>query len=136
MLCLVEVYEFEEHLLSDLRSYSVLVRVFLIGHLFSLSYIHDYYVSCNSCAVFCARQEQTTPFGKIISRESGMHALRHAAGTILYRVTDGNFELVRRFLRHDQDSTTRRYIHDSGEMGVALKAVEAMSQVYFAGAVH
>jgi integrase len=65
----------------------------------------------------------------IVPRESGVHALRHSAGTILYEMTR-DIELVKRFLRHSRIGTTSDiYVHPSDT--VALEAVEAMAGVYF-----
>lgn len=64
-----------------------------------------------------------------VKRESGMHVLRHSAGTILYELTR-DIELVKRFLRHSRISTTSDiYVHPSDL--VAAEAVQAMAGVYF-----
>ena len=62
-------------------------------------------------------------------RESGVHALRHSAGTILYEMTR-DLELVKRFPRHSRIGTTSDiYVHPSDAM--AVEAVDAMVNVYF-----
>ena len=65
----------------------------------------------------------------IVPRESGVHALRHSAGTILYEMTR-DLELVKRFMRHTRIGTTSDiYVHPNE--AIAVEAVEAMSSVYF-----
>ena len=66
---------------------------------------------------------------EIVPRESGLHALRHSAGTILYQQTR-DLELVKRYLRHTRIGTTSDiYVHPDDN--VAVEAVETMKQVYF-----
>lgn len=66
---------------------------------------------------------------EMVKWESGVHALRHSAGTILYEMTR-DIELVKRFLRHTRIGTTSDiYVHPSDM--IALEAVEAMASVYF-----
>ena len=66
---------------------------------------------------------------KIVPRESGVHALRHSAGTILYEMTR-DIELVKRFLRHTRIGTTSDiYVHP--REAIAIEAVNAMASVYF-----
>jgi integrase len=65
----------------------------------------------------------------IVARESGVHALRHSAGSILWEMTR-DLEMVKRFMRHTRISTTSDiYVHPSE--AVALEAVDAMASVYF-----
>jgi integrase len=66
---------------------------------------------------------------EIRARESGVHALRHSAGTILYEMKR-DIELVKRFLRHTRIGTTSDiYVHPSDT--AAIEAVDAMASVYF-----
>lgn len=68
---------------------------------------------------------------EVVKRESGIHALRHSAGTILYQMTR-DLEIVKRFLRHSRIATTSDiYVHP-GE-AVAVEAVDTMAEVYFPG---
>ena len=65
----------------------------------------------------------------IVPRESGVQALRHSAGTILYEMTR-DLEVVKRILRHSRIGTTSDiYVHPSD--AVSLEAVDAMANVYF-----
>jgi len=61
-------------------------------------------------------------------RETGFHALRHAAGSILYEMTR-DLEMVKRFLRHSRIGTTSDiYLHPAPV--VAAEATEAMASVF------
>jgi site-specific recombinase XerD len=66
---------------------------------------------------------------EIVKHESGIHVLRHSAGTILYEMTR-DIELVKRFLRQSRISTTSDiYVH--ADSSIAAEAIDAMAQVYF-----
>ena len=74
-------------------------------------------------------QPSYLPRIEIVPRESGVHALRHSVGTILYEHTR-DIELVKRFMRHTRIGTKSDiYVHPNE--AIALEAVEAMSRVYF-----